>query len=73
MGGRQRGTGAVTAAPSSVSDDEVAEAKRLEDLAEEADHFLVLEGEVERGHVIAHLDIRYDSTPLRSVSERAEL
>ena len=73
MGGVHCGKGAVTTAPSSVSEDEVAEAQRLEDLAEEADHFLVLEGEVERGHVMAHLDIRYDSTALRSVSERAEL
>jgi hypothetical protein len=42
-------------------------------LAEQVDRLLVLEGVVERGHGMAHLDIRYDSTLARSVSERAVL
>ena len=73
MGGVHWGTGAVTTAPSSVPVDEVGETAGLRELAEQVDRLLVLEGVVERGHGMAHLDIRYDSTLARSVSERAVL
>jgi len=50
VGGRQRGTGCVTTAPSSVPVDEVGETAGLRELAEQVDRLLVLEGVVERGH-----------------------
>jgi hypothetical protein len=52
---------------------EVAEVEGLHDLAKKADRFFVGERVVEGVHVMAHLDIRYDSTAALSVSESAAL